>query len=189
MVSEKMTHISTGFQAKQTTMNDLFFLPIMLMLMSALPSSCRKDTCNQAATFRKMTAADTIQLTDGVFPLEIRFSTDQRMPVEYYRAASISQARVDLYGTPWENDYSLLQGFSADTLTLILHLIADALPEGQRAAAFHLIFPDRSAYISCSHPGGPDKYYLDLQCTLTRTKEICAVQNFTWKETRSKGPF
>lgn len=170
-------------------MKGLLILLIALMLMSALPSSCRKDTCNQAATFREMTTTDTLLLANGLFPLIVRFATDQYLTAEYYRAANISRAKIDPYGNPWENDYVLLQGFSADTFALTLYLIADSIPEGQRAAAFHLIFPDRSAYINCSHPGGPDKYYLDVQCTLNRTKNTCTVKDFIWKETRSKGPF
>lgn len=170
-------------------MKGLLFLLMALMLMNALPSSCRKDTCNQAATFREMKANDMLVLANELFPLAVRFTTDQRLTREYYHAANISQAKIDPYGNPWRNDYALLRGFSADSFALTLYLIADSIPEGQRSVAFHLIFPDRSSYINCSHPGGPDKYYLDMQCTLSRTKDACAVKAFTWKETRSKGPF
>lgn len=166
----------------------IYILSLSTLLASA-NSGCRKDTCNKEPSFQTLEAADTLTAAGNIYDLRLQFTPGQQLPAAYYRAATLSRATQDPYGKPWNNDFVLVQAFDADDKTLIVHLLADSLKSDQRSLNIHFIFPDRKDYIDCDHPGGPDKYYLDIACVFTRSGGTFKVGNFEWKEKLSKGGF
>ena len=52
--------------------------------------------------------------------------------------------------------------------------------------SFELEFPDRRAYISCRHPGGPDRYFLSVDLLFDATG---ALEGVTFDQRVVLGPF
>ena len=167
----------------------LFYTLALSTLLASANSGCLKDSCNKEPTFLSMEAADTLEASGNMYDMKITFTQGQILPAAYYKAATVSRAGLDPYGKPWNNDFALVQGFNADDKALVLHIIGDSLKTGQQTLNIHFIFPDRKDYVDCDHPGGPDKYYLDIACTLTGSGGTFNVGNFDWKEKLSKGGY
>ena len=167
----------------------LFYTLALSTLLASANSGCLKDSCNKEPTFLSMEAADTLEASGNMYDMKITFTQGQILPAAYYKAATVSRAGLDPYGKPWNNDFALVQGFNADDKALVLHIIGDSLKTGQQTLNIHFIFPDRKDYVDCDHPGGPDKYYIDIACTLTGSGGTFNVGNFDWKEKLSKGGY
>ena len=167
----------------------LFYTLALSTLLASANSGCLKDSCNKEPTFLSMEAADTLEASGNMYDMKITFTQGQILPAAYYKAATVSRAGLDPYGKPWNNEFALVQGFNADDKALVLHIIGDSLKTGQQTLNIHFIFPDRKDYVDCDHPGGPDKYYLDIACTLTGSGGTFNVGNFDWKEKLSKGGY
>ena len=170
-------------------MKHLLHILLLSTLLASANSGCLKDSCNKEPTFLSMEAADTLEASGNMYDMKITFTQGQILPAAYYKAATVSRAGLDPYGKPWNNDFALVQGFNADDKALVLHIIGDSLKTGQQTLNIHFIFPDRKDYVDCDHPGGPDKYYLDIACVLTPSGGTFNVGNFEWEEKLSKGGF
>lgn len=167
----------------------IIYCLVVSSLLGSMNSGCLKDTCNKEPTFKHIEPVQTLLAPGNTLDLRLNITPGQKLPIEYYRSVAITQASQDPFGKPWKNDFAVLQSFEASDTTLILHFFADSLLRNSHSLAIHFIFPDRKNHVDCSHPGGPDRYFLDISCLLTRAGNTFTVDDFTWKEKLSKGPF
>lgn len=162
---------------------------IVSSLFGAMNSGCLKDTCNKEPTFKHMEPVRTLTKSGNTLDLRLNVTPGQKLPIAYYHSVSISKASQDPFGKPWQNNFNLLQSFEASDTSFILRFLADSLINNQHSLGVHFIFPDRRNHIDCSHPGGADRYFLDINFLLTQSGNTFFVNDFSWKEKLSKGPY
>lgn len=150
-----------------------------------------KDTCNQGVTFADIYVGDIASDSTMTAEIEIIWSTNRQLPLEYFQAIQIYRSDSDPYGKEWQNDWQAIDSILvAEFGKFSLHLYASIPSDSTKQFSFHLSFPDRKGYIDCEHPGAPDSYRLDISMKLNYDdNNRLAVTDFNWNEQLMKGGF
>ncbi len=163
---------------------------VKLLFIALFFTSCT-DTCNKEDTFKKITIEKKRFIDNN---LEINFSIDvlDKLPEKYFKDFYLKTGNTYPFEDDIENSHKSLKEVKVDKTKIDITILKDFLPdlEQEKSFCFILKFGDRKDYIDCSHPGGPDSYYLKLEMKLKRTDvKSIELSDFKWKEKFKAGAY
>ncbi len=173
------------------------FLSSLLIVSLVIIFSCGKDTCNGDTTFRSITL-DSVQFNaHKQYIVYFSIQTKDELPLDYLKNKTIINSLIDPYGQKWDNSFieldsvSFSQPSSSSLKNMILFLKKDSSFLGDTKEIYlHFYFPDRIGYLDCKHPGGPDKYELDMSFTISNSSSgIIHASSFKWNEKLWRGGY
>lgn len=158
--------------------------------------SCGKDTCNKDATFRSI-ILDSVKF-NAYKQRVVYFSMQMKdsLSLDYLKNKIIIHGVNNPYGQKWQNDFIELDSVSFSQLpssslkNMTLFLKKDSSSLGSKKDIYlHFYFPDRRGYLGCNHPGGPDKYELDISFTISNSSSGIHASSVKWNEKLWRGGY
>ena len=114
------------------------------------------------------------------------------LPYAYFEDYILISRKNDLFGNAIINSSETLKTIDFNKQEMNISIFQDSLPSVGNIddLFFYLKFSDRMEYLDCTHPGGGDSYYLDLEFRINRIEEdSILLSDFQWQETLNKGGF
>lgn len=137
-------------------------LPFLTVLLLPLLAGCPADTCTPGDNMTNPRLVNGLETVND--QRQIRISWDpgtgagETLPDAYFAAVNLGEsAGLPLTQTALIRSVQLT---SPRELTVIFQDPFNPASAGD--VIFRLYFPDRRDYVSCSHPGDADRYYLDV---------------------------
>lgn len=181
------------------TNNEKNIFSILILTLSIIIFSCGKDTCNDDKSVFYSIDLDSAHFDTK--QLVVYFSTDvnKQLPVNYFADHQINSSVNDPYGKNWQNNSSDIDSiiFSPSLkdpfhiTNLIVYLKKNHfLTSSNQNVGIHFVFPDRRGYMACKHPGGPDRYNVDLSFMISiSSNDIIQTSSFQWEQKFHPGPY
>ncbi len=162
----------------------MFFIVLVLFLNSCI------DTCNKGDTFKKINIEKSKFINDD-FLVELSTEVLDKLPEKYFKDFYLKKGKTYPF-KDGENSYKSLKEIKVNKSRIEIIILNNSLPDlgKEKKYYFYLKFGDRVNYIDCTHPGGPDTYYLKLEMKLKRVgvKSI-ELSDFKWKEKLKTGAY
>lgn len=158
-----------------------------------LLSGCKKDTCNAnlGDTFIGVSLDEYGSFPENGFFMDMGLVSLDTLPNEYFEDYTLWSGAQDAFGNPLVNSADEIIGINVSKTKINVTFDEHTFPTLGQNKAYGIVlqFPDRQAYIDCSHPGAGDTYLLNLTWTIQNTDNNFEIKGFSWEETFLAGPF
>jgi len=135
--------------------------------MAVLIPGCPPDTCTQGDNMTDPRLVNDLEPANGASQVRITWDpgtgVGADLPDAYFSAVNLGESA----GTPITQSDLIRSVQLTASRELTVTFQDTFVPATVGMANFRLFFPDRRDFITCSHPGDTDRYFLDVTLELT----------------------